>query len=241
MNKILLPIAVLAISGAYVWTQQGRPDAGSELDASLPALGLPAGTSDSAAAVATASAGALTLPSATVDTAQAPAKSPAPTSTSAMALPSLAPVEQVADATAAAIGPADPAPLVADSAPAVPLPRQRPTAPAAAPVQIVAAATQAPSTSGLRDGSFTGPPEDAYYGTVQVQAQVQNGELVKVRILQYPNDRRTSRYINGQAMPMLQQEAIQAQSARIDFVSGATLSSGAFVKSLTAALRQATS
>jgi uncharacterized protein with FMN-binding domain len=108
----------------------------------------------------------------------------------------------------------------------------------------VAAAAPVPSPlppSGLRDGNFTGPAEDAYYGTVQVQAQVQAGQLVKVRILQYPSDRRTSRYINGQALPMLQQEAISAQSARIDFVSGATLSSGAFVKSLAGALRMATS
>jgi uncharacterized protein with FMN-binding domain len=112
------------------------------------------------------------------------------------------------------------------------MPRPRPKQ-----VQLVAAAS---SSTGLRDGAFTGPVEDAYYGLVQVQAMVQGGQLVKVRVLQYPNDRRTSRYINGQALPMLQQEAIQAQNANIDYVSGATLSSGAFVKSLAGAIRQAT-
>ena len=45
--------------------------------------------------------------------------------------------------------------------------------------------------------------------------------------------------INQQAMPVLKQEAIQAQSAQVDGVSGATDTSDAFVQSLTSALTQA--
>lgn len=85
----------------------------------------------------------------------------------------------------------------------------------------------------------TGSSADAYYGTVQVQAVVQGGKLVTVNFLQYPSDRRTSQYINGAAMPMLQSEAIQAQSANVSGVSGATDTSQAFIQSLGSALAQA--
>lgn len=91
--------------------------------------------------------------------------------------------------------------------------------------------------SGLyADGSYTGSPADAYYGTVQVKAIISGGKIADVQFLQYPSDRSTSRYINGQAMPMLTQEAIQAQSANVDGVSGATATSGAFIQSLASAL-----
>ncbi len=86
------------------------------------------------------------------------------------------------------------------------------------------------------DGSYSGTPADAYYGTVQVQVIVKNGQLADVQFLQYPNDRSNSRYINSQAMPLLTQEAIQAQSAQIDGVSGATFTSQAFQQSLASAL-----
>lgn len=89
------------------------------------------------------------------------------------------------------------------------------------------------------DGSYIGTPADAYYGTVQIQAVIANGALADVQFLQYPSDRDTSRYINGQAIPLLFREAIQAQSAQVDGVSGATFTSQAFKKSLASALAQA--
>ena len=91
------------------------------------------------------------------------------------------------------------------------------------------------------DGSYTGNAEDAYYGTIQVQAIIQNGALADVQFLQHPNDRSTSRYINGYAMPILKQEAISAQNANVNIVSGATDSSQAFQQSLASALSQAKS
>jgi uncharacterized protein with FMN-binding domain len=93
--------------------------------------------------------------------------------------------------------------------------------------------------SHYRDGSYAGPAVDAYYGLVQVQANIQNGRLVSVDVLQYPSDRRTSRAINAQALPMLESEVISAQSARVNTVTGATLTSGAYLRSMNAALRQA--
>jgi uncharacterized protein with FMN-binding domain len=93
--------------------------------------------------------------------------------------------------------------------------------------------------SGPKDGTYTGPVMNAYYGSVQVQAVVQGGKLTDVKFLQYPNDRSTSKIINTQAMPQLVQEAIQAQSANVNIVSGATDTSQAFQQSLAAALAQA--
>ncbi len=89
------------------------------------------------------------------------------------------------------------------------------------------------------DGTYTGPVTDAYYGTMQIQAIVQGGKLAGVRVLRYPSDRNTSIAINSQALPMLQNEVIAAQSASVDIISGATLSSDAFLRSLNGALSKA--
>lgn len=90
-----------------------------------------------------------------------------------------------------------------------------------------------------KDGSYTGDVADAFYGNIQVQAVITGGKITDVTFLQYPNDRSTSVFINSQAMPLLKQEAIQAQSANVSGVSGATASSGAFVQSLQSALQKA--
>lgn len=90
-----------------------------------------------------------------------------------------------------------------------------------------------------RDGEYTGTVADAYYGNIQVKAVIQSGRLADVQFLQYPNDRRTSIEINTQAMPYLKSEAIQAQNANVDIVSGATDTSLAFRQSLADALGQA--
>lgn len=100
-------------------------------------------------------------------------------------------------------------------------------------------APQAVSGSGLKDGEYTGDVADAYYGNVQVKAVVSGGRITDVQFLQYPNDRRTSIEINTQAMPDLKQEAIQAQNAQVDMVSGATQTSLAFKESLQSALDKA--
>jgi uncharacterized protein with FMN-binding domain len=93
----------------------------------------------------------------------------------------------------------------------------------------------------FQDGSFTGQVFDAYYGRVQVKANISDGQIVSIDVLQFPQDRRTSRYINSQALPMLKSEVISAQSTRVDIISGATLTSEAFLRSLNTALKQARS
>ncbi len=97
---------------------------------------------------------------------------------------------------------------------------------------------QAQAATVLHDGSFTGGTYDAYYGSVQVQATVQGGQVTGVQVLQYPNHSRTSNQINAQALPYLQQEVAQAQTGKINIISGATLTSRAYIKSLRDALGQ---
>ncbi|HVY35900.1 MAG TPA: FMN-binding protein [Candidatus Paceibacterota bacterium] len=107
------------------------------------------------------------------------------------------------------------------------------------PTPTPAPKTTPTSTGAFRDGQYTGLVADAYYGNVQVKAVITNGKLTDVKFLQYPNDRSTSVFINSQALPYLRQEAIQAQSAKVNTISGATDTSGAFRKSLADALTQA--
>ena len=89
------------------------------------------------------------------------------------------------------------------------------------------------------DGSFTGASFDAYYGQVQVQVNIQGGQIISVDVLDYPRHSGTSRAINRQALPMLESAVIQAQSTRINAVSGASLTSNAYLRSLKGALKQA--
>lgn len=106
--------------------------------------------------------------------------------------------------------------------------------------QQAAAQAQAAAQSGqYKNGTYTGQSVNVYYGNVQVQAVIQGGQIADVLFLQYPSDRSTSRSINGQAMPLLKQEAIQAQSANVNGVSGASATSQGFVQSLSDALSQA--
>ena len=86
---------------------------------------------------------------------------------------------------------------------------------------------------------FDGDTIDTRYGPVQVQAQVQDGSLVAVAVMQYPDEDGKSVRINQRALPELQSEALAAQSAQVDTVSGATYTSDAYVKSLQSAIDEA--
>jgi uncharacterized protein with FMN-binding domain len=110
------------------------------------------------------------------------------------------------------------------------------------PGQITGLSPSPPASSppvNYKDGTYTGDVADAYYGNVQVKAIIGKGKITDVQFLQYPNDRETSIEINSQAMPLLRSEAIQAQKAEVDVVTGATATSQAFVESLSSALVKA--
>jgi len=100
--------------------------------------------------------------------------------------------------------------------------------------------THVPSaTYSYKDGVYTGNPSDAYYGMVQVRVVIINNKISDITFMQYPNDRQHSIAINSYAMPILKQEAIKVQSAKVDIVSGATASSRAFIQSFNSALSNA--
>jgi len=100
--------------------------------------------------------------------------------------------------------------------------------------------TDPPTTQGqYKNGEYVGAEVDAFYGLVQVKATIQNGQIASVDFVEFPTDRRTSRQINSQAVPWLKTEALQAQSAHVNIISGATLTSEAFIMSLQSALNSA--
>jgi uncharacterized protein with FMN-binding domain len=102
-------------------------------------------------------------------------------------------------------------------------------------------ATTPPTTAAPRPATrtITGQAVDNQYGTVQVQITVQGHTITDVEAVQLPNDRQRSAYISQQAGPLLRQEALQAQSAQIDGVSGATYTSQSYAQSLQSALDSA--
>ena len=91
----------------------------------------------------------------------------------------------------------------------------------------------------FKDGRYTGNSANAFYGNIQVQVNISGGKISDVQFLQHPDHATRSIAINTVAMPNLKQEAIQAQSADVNIVSGATDSSNAFIQSLSSALTQA--
>ncbi len=81
-----------------------------------------------------------------------------------------------------------------------------------------------------------GKVANAYYGNLQVKVVIQNGRIVDIQFVDYPHDRRRSQMINDQVMPWLHDEAISVQNAQVDVISGATLTSQAFIQSVQSAL-----
>lgn len=115
------------------------------------------------------------------------------------------------------------------------------TGTAAARPGVVRSANPAPSgtASGTTDsGSSTvanGSAENNGYGTVQVRVRISGGRITNVATLSLPTDPH-SRQINAYAVPVLRKEVLAAQSSHVNTVSGATLTSEAYLTSVQAAL-----
>lgn len=102
-------------------------------------------------------------------------------------------------------------------------------------------ATGSGSTSGggtAGSGAFTGSLINTRYGPVQVQITVSNGKITAVTATQLPSGGRSG-MISAYVEPILSSEALTAQSAQIDLVSGATYTSNGYERSLQAALDKA--
>jgi uncharacterized protein with FMN-binding domain len=72
-----------------------------------------------------------------------------------------------------------------------------------------------------------------------VQITVAGGKVTAVDVVEYPNGNGRDQQINARALPVLVSETLKAQSAHIDMVSGATVTSDGYVESLQSALDQA--
>jgi uncharacterized protein with FMN-binding domain len=99
-------------------------------------------------------------------------------------------------------------------------------------------APKPPATGGLRNGTFAGAPSTNEFGTIKVTITVSGGKLTNVAA-SYPTSPSRTASINSRAIPTLRQEALSAQSAKIDTVSGATYTSGSYKISLQSALDRA--
>jgi uncharacterized protein with FMN-binding domain len=111
-----------------------------------------------------------------------------------------------------------------------------PAAPAPAPAPSKHATTNASAAVTRR---VTGSPIDTQYGIVQVRVTMRGRRIVSIANVALPFDRGRSVEISQIAGPLLRSEALQAQSARIDVVSGATYTSNGYAQSLQSALDRA--
>lgn len=95
------------------------------------------------------------------------------------------------------------------------------------------------TSSGLKDGTYSGKSVSTQLDDVQVQIKVSGGKITAVNVLKYPSDNDHSQQINDQALPVYKKEAVEAQSADIQQVSGATVTYEGFTQSLQNAITQA--
>jgi uncharacterized protein with FMN-binding domain len=93
--------------------------------------------------------------------------------------------------------------------------------------------------AGYQNGKYLGDVANTSWGDVQVQVVIDNNRIASVSTIEYPQDRPLSARLNQQAVPMLEQEAVHMQSAKVDLVTGATVTSEGFIESLMNALSQA--
>ena len=113
------------------------------------------------------------------------------------------------------------------------------TSSAGAPATSSPGGSSSTVTSGAAPRTVTGDAINTRFGPVQVQVTLADGRITDVQVLQYPNSDRRDAEINGHALPLLVQATLDANSADIDMVSGATYTSDGYVRSLQSALDQA--
>jgi uncharacterized protein with FMN-binding domain len=117
-------------------------------------------------------------------------------------------------------------------------PTQRPTGSSGATLSPAASPAPSVATAGGTK-QVDGAVVPTRFGDVQVRLIETNGKITDVQALQMPFDRRRSNEISQFAEPILRSEALQAQSAKIDTVSGATYTSDGYDRSLQSAIDRA--
>ena len=113
------------------------------------------------------------------------------------------------------------------------------TPPPTSPTSSSPSSSTTTTTSASETRVVDGPVASNEYGDVQVRVTMQGGRIVDVQALQLPEDRSRSASISNYSGPILRREALQAQSAHIHVVSGATYTSESYAESLQGALDKA--
>ena len=113
---------------------------------------------------------------------------------------------------------------------------------ASSPPAVVGSSSTGESPSAAEPSSaatVTGDVAQTQWGPVQVAVTVNAGTVTDVAVLQYPHGNSEDEEINSYALPVLIQRTLDKQSADIDMVSGATVTSVGYQQSLQSALDQA--
>src|SRR3954449_2022850 len=116
------------------------------------------------------------------------------------------------------------------------LPTATASASGSSPSPTPAPTTAAGSSSTSAAKTATGDAIDTRYGAAQVRVTISGGKITKVEALQLQGNDPKSVQISGSAEPLLRQRALTKQTAAIDAVSGATITSASYEASLQSAL-----
>lgn len=99
-------------------------------------------------------------------------------------------------------------------------------------------ATASAETNTATGDNITGTSAQTQWGPVQLTATVADGKITAIKAVAYPANDGKSMQISNYSIPVLNKEAIAAQSASIQSVSGATFTSRAYMLSLQSILDQ---
>ncbi|WP_405878538.1 FMN-binding protein [Streptomyces sp. NBC_01136] len=139
------------------------------------------------------------------------------------------------------------APTVAEASSSAGQSQSQSASPPRSPSAGSSSGSSSKGSSGSSSGSkkstgtktVTGDTVQTRWGPVQVRITLKNGKITDVTAVSYPSDNPRDQEINSYAIPQLRREALNAQSAQIDSVSGATYTSGGYKQSLQSALDSA--
>ena len=105
-----------------------------------------------------------------------------------------------------------------------------------ASASLLASAPVASGTTTSADGTYNGQTVSTRFGTVQVNAVISGGQITDVVAVKLTDNARKSVSISNQAAPMIRQEVLSAQSAKVSNIGGATYTTKGYLMSLQSAL-----
>jgi uncharacterized protein with FMN-binding domain len=141
--------------------------------------------------------------------------------------------------TSALSGP-DPATALGGSAPGATTAPSTGSGAAANPSASAGASSKSGvSAAGNKSGTYVGDPVSSQFSTIQVEVVVSGGKISDIKLLEDTDEDEHSAQVDGYAVPILRSEALSAQSANVDMVSGATFTSQSYTQSLQSAIDRA--